>query len=59
MLSPFPSGKERTPVLQRIHQNWPFFLAFAALSEPDDGVGNVTNPTAADKFGPINGGKKL
>lgn len=29
------------------------------LSEPDDGVGNVTNATAADRFGPIFGGKQL
>ena len=29
------------------------------LSEPDDGVGNVTNATAVDRFGPIIGGKQL
>ena len=30
-----------------------------ALSEPDDGVGNVTNATAAGRFRPIIGGKQL
>ena len=43
------------------HHGDPFdrLLVAQALSEPDDRVGNVTNATAVDRFGPVIGGKQL
>ena len=32
---------------------------YDGLTDPDDGIGNVTDATAADRFEPIIGGKQL